>query len=139
MSDLLDYVDPMDIPNLNEQQLYEYIKNDLGVPLGRNTIKRAVISREIKPTVIARKNLFSRADGLNWLREQTAKTQQPQPTRKKPKRKNSVPKVVAAHWSSTNETFTHCVACSQRLDPGSPYALCRFCRDYKPPKQQKTG
>lgn len=73
MTELLDYVDPMDVPNLTEQQLYEYIRNELGVPLGRNTIKRAVISREIKPTQIARKNLFSRADGVLWLEAQKNK------------------------------------------------------------------
>jgi hypothetical protein len=124
--------DPMSIPNLTEQGLFEYIRNELGVPVTRGKIKWAVIDREFVPTRIGRANLFSRRNALDWLREQADK---PAPstnrsTRKKSKPKNPVPKVVVAH----DETFTHCVACSQPLKQGSPYALCKFCRDYEPPK-----
>lgn len=122
--------DPMSIPNLTEQGLFEYIRNELGVPITRGRIKWAVIDREFVPTRIGRANLFSRRDALDWLREQADK---PAPTTnssktRKSKPKNPVSKAVVAQSSSTNETFTHCVACSQPLKQGSPYALCRFCR-----------
>lgn len=128
--------DPMSIPNLTEQGLFEYIRNELGVPVTRGKIKWAVIDREFVPTRIGRANLFSRRNALDWLRQQADK---PAPTTnrskvKKPRARKVVTKVVAA----PDETFTHCVACSQPLKQGSPYALCRFCREYKPPKQQKT-
>jgi hypothetical protein len=66
-------LDPLDIPNLNEQGLFEYLHKELGIPLGRNTIRTAVQNREIVPTVIARKHLFSRSDGLKWITEQRNK------------------------------------------------------------------
>jgi hypothetical protein len=67
MSDLMDYTDPMDIPNLTEDQLFAYLRDELGVPVARRTVKWAVINREIHPTRIGRRNVFSRADGINWL------------------------------------------------------------------------
>lgn len=67
MSDLMDYTDPMDIPNLTEDQLFAYLRDELGVPVTRRAVKFAVINREIVPRRIGKKNVFSRADGLNWL------------------------------------------------------------------------
>ena len=62
--------DPLAIPNLTEQGLFEYLRNELGVPVTRGKIKYAVIGREFVPTRIGRRNLFSRRDALNWLEAQ---------------------------------------------------------------------
>lgn len=58
-----------ELPNLNEEQLYEYLRFGVGlVHVTRRSVKFAVINREICPTRIAGKNLFSKNDGLNWIR-----------------------------------------------------------------------
>jgi hypothetical protein len=60
-------IDPLDIPNMDEEQSYEYMLNELKIPITRRAIKWAVIDREVIPTRIGRKNLFSRRDWLLWL------------------------------------------------------------------------
>lgn len=74
-ADTIGKIDPLDIPNLNEQGLFDYLHKELGIPMGRNAIKVAVMSRQIKPTRISGKNLFSRSDGLNWITAQRNKSE----------------------------------------------------------------
>jgi len=60
-------IDLLDIPNMDEQQSYEWMLNDLKIPVTRRVVKWAVIDREVTPTRIGRKNLFSRRDWLLWI------------------------------------------------------------------------
>jgi hypothetical protein len=60
--------DDLDRPNLNEQQLFEYLHDDEMLPVTRRAVKDAVIRREIAPTRIGVGNYFSKRDGLNWIR-----------------------------------------------------------------------
>jgi hypothetical protein len=59
-------VDPLDIPNLSEQQLFEKLR-ELGFPVTRRSIKDAVMRRELIPVRIGRGNYMSIRDGLNWI------------------------------------------------------------------------
>jgi hypothetical protein len=61
------YLSDFDKPNLAEQQLFEYLRNDEAVPVTRRSIKYAVMRREIVPTKIGRSNYFSKRDGLDWI------------------------------------------------------------------------
>jgi len=64
-------VDDIELPRFNEQQLFEYLRYDLGVVgVTRRSVKHAVIRREIVPTRIGNNNYFSKQDGLDWLKAQ---------------------------------------------------------------------
>ncbi|GFG67912.1 hypothetical protein MKUB_54020 [Mycobacterium kubicae] len=52
---------------LSEDELWEYLHHKEGIPVTRRTIKWAVLRREIVPTRLGNKNLFSKRDALNWL------------------------------------------------------------------------
>ncbi|MGD1204829.1 hypothetical protein ACKUVQ_00265 [Mycobacterium seoulense] len=58
----------LDRPNLNEQTLFEYLKDTERLPVTRRAIKYAVMRREIVPTRIGNKNYFSKRDGLDWIK-----------------------------------------------------------------------
>ena len=60
-------IDLLDIPNMDEEQSYEWMLNELKIPVTRRAVKWAVIDREVTPTRIGRKNLFSRRDWLLWI------------------------------------------------------------------------
>jgi hypothetical protein len=60
-------VDPLDIPNLTETQLYDKLVT-MGFPVTRRSVKWAVIDRRIVPTQISGKNWFSVRDGLDWIK-----------------------------------------------------------------------
>ncbi|MCV7259200.1 MULTISPECIES: hypothetical protein [Mycobacteriaceae] len=60
-------IDPIDVPNLDEDGSFEYVAYELDVPVTRRAIKYAVMRREVLPTRIGRKNLFSRRDWLDWI------------------------------------------------------------------------
>jgi hypothetical protein len=60
-------VDDMDTPVLTEDELWEYLHHDEGLPVTRRTIKHAVIRREIVPTRLGNSNYFSKRDGLQWV------------------------------------------------------------------------
>ncbi len=66
-ADSMNGIDPLDIPNLTETEVFQYLLNELRIPVTRNVIKWAVLNREIKPTRIGKKNLFSRRDAQNWV------------------------------------------------------------------------
>lgn len=59
-------IDPLEVPNLNEEQLFEKLL-DLGFPVTRRAIKYAVLRRELIPVRIGRGNYFSVKDGLRWV------------------------------------------------------------------------
>jgi hypothetical protein len=61
------YLNDIDKPNLTEQQLFEYLRDDEDVPVTRRSIKYAVMRREIVPTRIGLRNYFSKRDGLDWI------------------------------------------------------------------------
>ncbi|PJK24408.1 hypothetical protein [Mycolicibacterium goodii] len=64
-------MDDFDLPILNEQQLFEYLHNDLGVTgVTRRGVKHAVMRREIVPTRIGNKNYFAKQDAHDWLKAQ---------------------------------------------------------------------
>lgn len=69
-------VDPLDVPNLNQEQLFEKLV-DMGFPVTRWGIKMAVIDREIIPTRLSGKNFFSIRDGLDWIKSR----KQPKPSK----------------------------------------------------------
>lgn len=69
-------VDPLDVPNLNQEQLFETLV-ELGFPVTRWAIKMAVIDREIIPTRLGGKNWFSIRDGLDWIKSR----KQPEPSK----------------------------------------------------------
>jgi len=62
---------------LTEQQLWEYLHDELGLRVSRRTIKYAVQDREIVPTRFGNGNYFSKRDGLDWVKSR----KQPTPTR----------------------------------------------------------
>lgn len=62
-------------PTMTEQELWEWLHYDEGIPVTRRAIKMAVINREILPTRLGNANFFSKRDGLVWLqsRKQTGR------------------------------------------------------------------
>ena len=58
----------LDRPNMTEQELFEYLRYDMELPVTRRTIKYAVMRREIVPTRLGNGNYFSKRYGLEWIR-----------------------------------------------------------------------
>jgi hypothetical protein len=67
-------------PTMTEQELWEWLHNDEGIPVSRRTIKWAVLRREILPTRLGSSNRFSKQDGWAWLesRKQPGRYQAPE-------------------------------------------------------------
>jgi hypothetical protein len=66
---MADALDDLDKPNLSEEELWEYLHFDEDlVGVTRRSVKWAVLRREILPTRIGSKNLFSKRDGLDWIK-----------------------------------------------------------------------
>ncbi len=59
-------VDPNEVANLNQEQLFEELLN-LGFPVTRFMIKQAVLRRELVPVRLGLGNYFSVNDGLRWI------------------------------------------------------------------------
>lgn len=56
-------------PTMTEQELWEWLHYNEGIPVTRRAIKHAVIDREIKPTRYkGNGNFFSKKDGWDWIR-----------------------------------------------------------------------
>ena len=83
-------IDPLDVPNLNEKQLFEKLL-ELGFPVTRHSVKHAVLNPEITPTQISGKNWFSVRDGLDWIESR----KRPEPTKFVGIHAGRVPKVAA--------------------------------------------
>ncbi|MCV7215017.1 hypothetical protein H7J51_06940 [Mycobacterium crocinum] len=54
-------------PIMTEQELWEWLHYDEGIPVTRRAVKHAVLRREISPTRLGNTNLFSRRDGWDWI------------------------------------------------------------------------
>lgn len=61
-------VDDDQKPTMTEQELFEFLAHDEGLPVSRRAIKWAVLRREILPTRIGRTNRFSKQDGWDWVK-----------------------------------------------------------------------
>lgn len=86
-------MDDRELPIYNEQQLFEFLRYDLGVTgVSRRSVKHAVIHREIVPTRLGNNNYFSKQDGLDWLKSR----KQPQPSRFVGPNAHRAPKSTAA-------------------------------------------
>ncbi|WP_100523154.1 hypothetical protein [Mycobacteroides abscessus] len=70
-------MDENEIPRMSEQDVWEYLHDDLGIPVARKTVAQAVKNREIVPTRLSGKNLFSRNKVHAWLESR----EQPEPGR----------------------------------------------------------
>ena len=54
-------------PTMTEQELWEWLRNDEGIPVTRRAIKHAVLRREILPTRLGNANLYSKQDGWDFI------------------------------------------------------------------------
>ncbi|RIR68159.1 hypothetical protein D2E62_03630 [Mycobacteroides abscessus] len=70
-------MDENEIPRMTEQDVWEYLHYELGIPVARRTIKQAVSNRELRPTRLSGKNLFSLNRVHAWLESR----EQPEPGR----------------------------------------------------------
>lgn len=70
----MNYLDPLDVPDLNEERLFLFMRDELGLPVKEGFIHQEIIEREIVPTVIAGKLFFTRRDALEWLQRQRRKS-----------------------------------------------------------------
>jgi hypothetical protein len=64
----VDQMDRDEVPDMSETELFQHIRDELGVPVTRRAVKHAVLKREIVPTQISGRNLFSRNDAVEWVR-----------------------------------------------------------------------
>lgn len=55
-------------PTMTEQELWEWLHYDEGIPVTRRAVKHAVLRREIEPTRLGNSNLYSRQDGWDWIK-----------------------------------------------------------------------
>jgi hypothetical protein len=56
-------------PTMTEQELWEWLHYDEGIPVTRRAIHHAVIDRAIKPTRYrGNGNFFSKQDGWDWIK-----------------------------------------------------------------------
>lgn len=64
-------------PTMTEQELWEWLYYDEGIPVSRRSVKYAVMNREIVPTRLGNGNLYSKQDGWDWIKSR----KQPEPNR----------------------------------------------------------
>lgn len=76
-------IDPLDIPDLKEAGLVQFMRDCFGPAITVNIIHQAIVDREIVPTKIGRNNWFSRRDGINWFEAQREKSIRAAENRKK--------------------------------------------------------
>lgn len=55
-------------PTMSEQELFEWLCYDEGIPVTRRAVKHAVLRREILPTRIGNCNFYSKQDGWDWIK-----------------------------------------------------------------------
>lgn len=60
-------MDEDDKPTMTEQELWEWLHYDEGIPVSRRAIKHAVIDRKIQPTQFGNGNYFSKRDGWDYV------------------------------------------------------------------------
>ena len=54
-------------PTMTEQELWEWLHYDEGIPVTRRAVKHAVLRREILPTRLGNTNLYSKQDGWDFI------------------------------------------------------------------------
>lgn len=55
-------------PTMTEQELWEWMAHDEGIPVTRRAIKQAVNEKRIARSKIGNGNYFSKKNGWDWLR-----------------------------------------------------------------------
>ncbi|MDT5094409.1 MAG: hypothetical protein QOH60_3772 [Mycobacterium sp.] len=63
----MDYLEQLDVPDLNEERLLLFMRNELGLP-----VNQEIIEREIVRAVITGKLFFHRRGALQWSERQEA-------------------------------------------------------------------
>lgn len=68
-------------PTMTEQELWEWLRYNEGIPVSRRAIKHGVLRREILPTRLGNTNLFSKQDGWDFIasRKQSGVYRLPKP------------------------------------------------------------
>lgn len=61
-------------PTMTEQELWEWLHYDEGIPVSRRAIKHAVMNRKIIPTRLGIGNFFSKRDGWDFIAAQKQPT-----------------------------------------------------------------
>jgi len=61
-------------PTMTEQELWEWLHDQEGIPVSRRAIKHAVIDRKIIPTRLGIGNFFSKRDGWDFIAAQKQRT-----------------------------------------------------------------
>lgn len=61
------YLDDLDKPVHDLDAIWHYLREVEGLPVSRNQVRTAILRRELMPTRIGRKNLFSKRDALEWI------------------------------------------------------------------------
>ena len=75
-------MEDVDKPVLNEAELFHYLHYEVGLTgVTPNGVKWAIRRREIQPTRLGNRNLFSKRDGLRWVesRKQAGRTKATDP------------------------------------------------------------
>ena len=67
-------MDEDDKPTMTEQELWEWLHYDEGIPVSRHAIKQAVLNRDIIPTRLGIGNYFSKRDGWAYIAAQKQPT-----------------------------------------------------------------
>jgi hypothetical protein len=55
-------------PTMTEQELWEWLHDVEGIPVSRRAIKYAVLKRQIWPSRVGPRNLYSKQDGWDWVK-----------------------------------------------------------------------
>lgn len=63
----MSYIDPLDVPDLNEERLHKFMTEELGIRFSPGFLHQLIIERDIVPTRIGRNLYFTRRDALEWL------------------------------------------------------------------------
>ncbi|WP_019288709.1 hypothetical protein [Rhodococcus pyridinivorans] len=59
-------IDPLDIPNLSEPQVFAYL-HEMNDHITRRMVRDAVLHKELRGVKRGNKNLFSRRAALSWM------------------------------------------------------------------------
>lgn len=76
-------IDPLDITDLKEAGLVQFMQDCFGPAITASVIHEAIVNREIVPTKIGKNNWFARRDGIEWFEVQRQKSIQAAKNRKK--------------------------------------------------------
>lgn len=55
-------------PTMSETELWAWLRNSEGIDVSRRAIKYAILRREILPSRIGPRNLYSKQDGWEWIK-----------------------------------------------------------------------